>query len=500
MRLLVMWLLMLGLLVGQASAIFEANRSSYLNFIIPKSLHKDNGTSYDHQPAYFGSHYGIHAMDGSMTHSVYYTGHTLCNTNFTSLGRETPKPPFILMINRGSCQFVTKVRHAQMLGAAAVILADNKQETPLPTLSDDGSGHDISIPSMMMTKQDADAVKDAILQKHQSIVATMAWHWPKQETTVKIDYWHTPVQESSAEFLSNFSMIALQLTTTDHHRLEFTPHYHILDGTALHCNGNTNKEGDSCYQLCTNNGRYCAAGYHGVTGQKVVTESLRRMCILKHYPTTTTGQQQQQQQQQHVWWDYLDHFTQWCMAKDDEYFADPDCLVDAFKNSGIEQELIETCMKDSGDITSDVPNSLLTSSLDTTEDYGIIQTPTVLINEAPLRYQQLTPKSVFDIYCTGFVYGKAPHACYQCGVCGDPVACISRTPMQCFADDGKEQEDIPASGSSTKKKKKSHFWKWFFVLTLMGGVGGFVYYKKYVEDGDGGGAYALTDALLSDST
>jgi len=191
------------------------------------------------------------------------------------------------------------------------------------------------------------------------------------------------------------------------------------------------------------------------------------------------------------------------MAKDDAYFANQDCLADAFKHSGIEKEQIETCMKDSGDTTADVPNSMLSKALETIATYGIVKTPTVLINGAPLQLQQLTPKTVFDTYCTAFVYGKAPHACYQCAGCGDPVACISRDPMQCLPSDGKEQEDIPATGGGSSApaggKKKGHFWKWFFALSLIGGAGGYVYYKKQMEDGDGAGAYTLADAFMSDS-
>ena len=33
--------------------------------------------------------------------------------------------PYIVMIDRGDCTFVTKVRHAQHAGASGVIIADN---------------------------------------------------------------------------------------------------------------------------------------------------------------------------------------------------------------------------------------------------------------------------------------------------------------------------------------------------------------------------------------
>jgi len=66
----------------------------------------------------------------------------------------------------------------------------------------------------------------------------------------------------------------------------FTPHMYIYDGVKTHC---LNNDGENfCYNLCTNNGRYCATDPdndldQGISGQDVVKESLRRLCIWAHY-------------------------------------------------------------------------------------------------------------------------------------------------------------------------------------------------------------------------
>lgn len=67
------------------------------------------------------------------------------------------------MVDRGGCTFVQKVRNAQRVGAAGVMIADNTClcsfqdvchpdpghdcEIREPIMADDGSGSDISIPS-----------------------------------------------------------------------------------------------------------------------------------------------------------------------------------------------------------------------------------------------------------------------------------------------------------------------------------------------------------------
>ena len=124
-----------------------------------------------------------------------------------------------------------------------------------------------------------------------------------------------------------------------------------------------------------------------------------------------------------------------------------------------------------------------------------------MVNHEPsymISWEGLTPRTVLYSLCSTFSYGKKPHVCYACENCGDPVACAKRSPMQCLAGDGKEKEDTNAH-KHHKKKKVFH---WFFWLFVVGGiVGGFVYYKKYMEEnGDGLGSYTLQDAFLSDTS
>lgn len=460
--------------LAKASDVFPTEAGSHLNFIVPQHIYR-NGTGYEHSIARFGSKWSIHGMEGQMINRVYYGNHSFCEPV-----PHNPEwiPPYFLLINRGVCDFVTKVRHAQLQGAAGVIFKDEKGLTDLDPLWDDGSGSDISIPSMMIKHEDGVTIRETLLKEGQPVVAEMAWHWPKHDDWAMIGLWYSPNDVHAAKFLTNFSKIANALEG----HLVFIPHYFLLDGTKLNCGGNADHPENSCYNLCTNNGRYCHPGSGQVTGKQVVVESLRRICIREHFGLD-------------LWWKYVAHFNEWC-TKTDEYFADDKCLADAYKHAGINQGMVEECMKDSGDVNSDTPNAHLTTTVDEVHKYGIYQTPSVLVNNMPLRWGPISPKNVFDVYCTSFEYGMAPHACYMCAACGDPVACVSRKPMKCLASDGEEKE------SPAKKAKKKHhhtFLKWFFALGLIGGAG-FVYYKKFVENGeDGGGRYTLADAFLSDS-
>ncbi len=64
----------------------------------------------------------------------------------------------IALVDRGSCSFVTKVRNAQNAGAVGVIVANNVAGSPI-TMGDDGTGGDITIPSVMVSQSDGATIR-----------------------------------------------------------------------------------------------------------------------------------------------------------------------------------------------------------------------------------------------------------------------------------------------------------------------------------------------------
>ena len=184
-------------LLGSFSAD-AAGVTSKLNVQLPQDLRKEGG--YDHREALFG----LPPYGGSIQQNVYYADSVMCdsNTDYSRGGYPTRdndstnqmapwKAPFILMVDRGDCTFVKKVRNAQKLGAAAVLLADNTClcdagdsckadaedcETKEPIMADDGSGADITIPSFLMFKQDADPIKETLMQNK---IVRMSLSWGK---------------------------------------------------------------------------------------------------------------------------------------------------------------------------------------------------------------------------------------------------------------------------------------------------------------------------------
>lgn len=408
--------------------------SSRLQVHIPKSLFRQEG--YDHREALFG----IPPYGGSITQNVYYADSELCDSSVDThtgypirpedeFGVMAPWPsPYILMVDRGGCTFVTKVRNAQRSGAAGVIIADNSClctagdqcfsepgvdcEQREPIMADDGSGSDITIPAFLMFKQDADILK-AELRSNTMVQLEMAWSLPSPDDRVEYDLWTMPTDLVSRDFLRTFKDASVALGD----RAYFTPHMYIYDGIKSNCHGMDGE--NQCYNLCTNAGRYCATDPDndldkGISGADVVVESLRRICIWQHY-----GQENGVGQE---WWDYVNEFMMHCDTP--ELFSDNSCINDVMSHVGISPDIINQCMDDSGGVDDDEDNTLLNAELLAKENVGVVILPATYVNRAAIRGALELP-TMFRAICAGYAAGTEPDICLTCIPCADQKSCLS---------------------------------------------------------------------------
>ncbi len=331
------------------------------------------------------------------------------------------------MVNRGGCSFVAKVRNAQHAGAVAVVIADNvcqcKHEkvcTPAadtecekhePIMADDGSGDDITIPSVLMFKQDADPIKHT-LKQNKNVMLELSWSLPNPDDHVEWDLWTSPTDFLSTEFIQDFRPAALALAS----RVTFTPHMYLYDGVAASCR--TEDGTNLCDTMCTNGGRYCATGSNGDFGSPayegidVVRESARRLCIWELFGDDGTGLE---------WWDYINGFTEKC----DNYqsFNDKDCITGVMEDIGLEFDRVEECIFNHGQLEADERNDMLQKQLDDKKTSGIVIMPVAYVNGVPVR-GALEFATIFKAICAGFRTGTQPKICTECSNCSDEKQCV----------------------------------------------------------------------------
>lgn len=232
--------------------------------------------------------------------------------------------------------------------------------------------------------------------------------------SVEYDLWTVPKDPASRDFMLKFKKVAVALA--DH--AYFTPHQYIYDGVRSSCHGSSGE--NYCFNLCTNNGRYCATDpdndlEQGISGADVVRESLRRICIWNSYGASDgIGT---------VWWDYIAEFMARCDSPD--YFSNDDCINDAYKHSGVQADLIQRCMSDSGGLDKDASNAKLDQEISSQTQRGVVVIPTAFVNTAAIR-GSLSVSNVFGAICAGFAEGTVPEICQKCVKCHDVLGCVDQ--------------------------------------------------------------------------
>lgn len=276
-----------------------------------------------------------------------------------------------------------------------------------------------------MFKQDADAVKAEVMANH-AVRIEMTWSLPNPDDRVEYELWTTPTDQISRDFQNDFKEAAVALGK----RAYFTPQMYIYDGIRSGCQG-IDGEND-CYNLCTNNGRYCATDPdndldRGISGADVVQESLRRMCIWQHYGFEDgVGA---------PWWDYVSEFIFRCNTE--EFFSSKQCISDAMGRANVEAKKIDSCMSDSGGLEGDEKNTLMETQLLAKDKSGVVILPAMYVNRVSIR-GSLEFEVVFKAICAGYSSGTTPSVCETCSNCPDQKVCIS----QGFCGSKKLQESV----------------------------------------------------------
>jgi len=443
--------LVLAIATSLPSSIESAKVSSKLQVRIPKELSSKRDHGYEHREALFG----VPPYGGSIQQNLIHANNDLCAGPVSNLSNQ-PGQPFILMVDRGSCTFVQKVRNAQHSGAVAVLIADNtcqckhvgkdkggcvqdpgtSCEEREPLMADDGSGTDITVPTMLMFKQDADPLK-VELETGKPVRVEMSWSVPNPDDHVEYDLWSTVTDDKSQTFMKMW--MDAQLALGD--RAAFTPHYYIYDGVKAKCRDSNGL--NLCYTLCTNEGRYCAIDPdndldYGISGANVVEESLRRLCIWDIYGNSGTGPELFQ---------YVREFE---LCDNEEDFTKPKCINDAMSRANVDPKKVTKCVKQSGGTEPNEQNIRLQDQMEEVEKNGIIVLPVAYVNGVPIR-GTLDFDVVFKAVCSGYSDGTTPDICTKCSDCVDSNAdseykCVQQN--YCAAKDiGGGVSNITFSGS-----------------------------------------------------
>jgi hypothetical protein len=314
----------------------------------------------------------------------------------------------IVLVDRGSCYFVDKVRHVQNAGGAAAIVIDNKDEPGIPFMADyQNRGLQIAIPSILIHKLDGQKIKNALKDNAASVTVSMRWNLPHPDNRVEWDLWTSSADTPSD---TNFKKVFAAGARAFAQDAYFEPHYYFE--TYRGCLPVNSTSPPGCGNHCTNSGRYCSfTSGSRVDGANVIAEDLRQICIfnvLNASGYTNT----------YKWWNYVNKFHTMCASQTPPDYSQA-CAEKCMTGCDIDKAEVQACVtKSHGTSHTGGANTLLDKEIDLRKDLGIYSSSMVTINDQPYRGSINCPSplakstcGVFAMICTGFANSSLISAC-----------------------------------------------------------------------------------------
>eukprot|EP00270_Netrium_digitus_P006016 TRINITY_DN1813_c0_g1_i3.p1 TRINITY_DN1813_c0_g1~~TRINITY_DN1813_c0_g1_i3.p1 ORF type:complete len:606 (+),score=130.28 TRINITY_DN1813_c0_g1_i3:60-1820(+) len=318
--------------------------------------------------------------------------------------------PRFVLVDRGNCFFTLKVWDAQLAGASAVLVADDREESLITMDAPDDDPDsiryvsNISIPSALLQKKTSDAIKQA-LERGEMVNVNLDWReaLPHSDSRVEYEFWTNsndecgPKCDVQAEFLRQFKGLAVTMETGGF--TSFTPHYITWFCPESYVSS------VQCQSQCINHGRYCAPDPEedfssGYEGKDVVMENLRQLCAFRVA---------KEKGQPWLWWNYVTDFRLRCKMSLKNY--NQDCAESVMSSLGLELRKVHDCV---GDPTRDEENIVLKTEQEAQIGSGsrgdVTFLPTMVINNRQYR-GKLDATAVLKAVCSAFQEATEPPQC-----------------------------------------------------------------------------------------
>jgi hypothetical protein len=215
----------------------------------------------------------------------------------------------IVLVDRGNCSFVTKVRNAERAGASLVVVVDDREENITNVImGDDGTGTGIRIPSMLIGKDSGKILKDFTVTSDTAATLSAEFTIQNPDNFSTVELWYSSNNVLALDFIKEFDRYIHDLADY----IEFTPRF--VTWACPACTKEFKEE------ECFGDGKYCAPNHSksptsNTLGRQIITEDLRQFCL--HDRLAKAGKEP-------LWWDYMKFLHQMCYD-----FVTEDCSKEA---------------------------------------------------------------------------------------------------------------------------------------------------------------------------
>ncbi|KAF4656096.1 Vacuolar-sorting receptor [Perkinsus chesapeaki] len=271
-------------------------------------------------------------------------------------------PLNIVVVDRGTCTFVSKVRVAEeKKNAAAVIILQSydkrDQDVSNVVPADDGYGSRVNVPTILLDWNDSEVLRSWLdrfnkdnlgvtdVRMHKYILVELSWNLPAQHVVV-FDWWTSAGRQDSYKLFKELAPFMREIKG----RINLRPHYNVfsLDYKAYE---------DMC--LSEEEHTYCSDDVEGssqLTGRMVVYEGLRQLCIREMTAESlSAGDTFGAFKHSDAYIDYKSSFLdecpavmshdQWKKKAEDKRFGDK-CAERVMNKLGIDVPKVNACMTD----------------------------------------------------------------------------------------------------------------------------------------------------------
>ena len=110
----------------------------------------------------------------------------------------------IVVVERGTCSFVTKVRNAERAGASLLVVADHQvEDVKNIIMGDDGTGTGIRIPSMLIGKEHGSILIEEA-KKNNTVTLSAEFVIKHPDNTVEMELWYSSSNTLAMDFIKEF--------------------------------------------------------------------------------------------------------------------------------------------------------------------------------------------------------------------------------------------------------------------------------------------------------
>lgn len=218
----------------------------------------------------------------------------------------------VVLVDRGSCSFVTKVRNVQNIGGKiALIVNDREDDARIFAMNDDGTGKDINIPGLMISQEQGQKIKEFIKNNKNATIMLNIDNSIEDQKTNQVEF--------NINFIANDRKVYQMLESlkknsdlfANSEQIKFVPNYVTVTHPEYNANSFNPKltENNNC--IC--GGRYCSYGHNffgdsflnTINSQDVIIESVRQKCVFNLSYSKYNSHS--------FYWNYMTSFSESCL-------------------------------------------------------------------------------------------------------------------------------------------------------------------------------------------